>query len=81
MNLDTEIASLHAGDRVLEVNGLPVSGNNMATIEKLINDAQEDVQVSRVAQLLKAVVLARVGLVQVGTIYRVTLYTPPQTVW
>ena len=45
MSLNSEIASLHAGDRVLEVNGLPVSGNNMATIEKIINDAHEDVQV------------------------------------
>ncbi|XP_043208197.1 LIM domain kinase 1-like isoform X1 [Amphibalanus amphitrite] len=46
MSLNSEIASLHAGDRVLEVNGLPVSGDNMETIERIINDAHEDVQLT-----------------------------------
>ncbi|XP_037091326.1 LIM domain kinase 1-like, partial [Pollicipes pollicipes] len=47
MNLGSELASLHAGDRVLEVNGLAVSGSNMAAIERLINHGENDVQGGR----------------------------------
>ena len=44
--------SLHIGDRLLEVNGLPVKDQPLETIENLLRSAESTLQVCKIIIIL-----------------------------